>query len=374
MNKKSLKKIIISSGGTGGHFYPGLSIARQFKADGGDVLLLLSGINGQKQCQIAESFGINAISLPKMPSPNSIKNIPYFIWGLAVGFIISVVKMLSYKPNAVIGMGAFTQAPILLAAFFLRKKIFLHDGNVRIGKANRYFSKIALFLGAGFPPDNGDKIACPIENVGMPVRLEIEKYANISKEEAISKLNEMFNLDFDFNSPVILITGGSQGAQIFNEIIPQALANLQMLDLQVLHLAGKGKTQSALDIYKNVPFKYCVLEETANMELFYGAADFAICRSGGGTLSELAIFKVASLLIPYPYAAELHQDANADYFVAKNAAIKLDNDQLDANKVYEVLQQLFEDESKLNQMRSNAATLAAPQAAKVFLSAIESKI
>ena len=74
------------------------------------------------------------------------------------------------------------------------------------------------------------------------------------------------------------------------------------------------------------------------------------------------------------YAAELHQDANADYFVVNNAAIKLDNDQLDADKVYEVLQQLFEDESKLNQMRSNAATLAAPQAAKAFLCAIESKI
>ena len=199
--------------------------------------------------------------------------------------------------------------------------------------------------------------------------IEAERLLNES-----TKLNEMFNLDFDFNSPVILITGGSQGAQIFNEIIPQALANLQMLDLQVLHLAGKGKTQSALDIYKNVPFKYCVLEETSNMELFYGAADFAICRSGGGTLSELAMFKVAALLIPYPYAAELHQDANADYFVANNGAIKLDNQNLDAQKVSDVLQKLFEEEQALSQMRSNVAALAVPQAAKVFLNAIESKL
>jgi UDP-N-acetylglucosamine--N-acetylmuramyl-(pentapeptide) pyrophosphoryl-undecaprenol N-acetylglucosamine transferase len=147
-----------------------------------------------------------------------------------------------------------------------------------------------------------------------------------------------------------------------------------MLDLQVLHLAGKGKTQSALDIYKNVPFKYCVLEETSNMELFYGAADFAICRSGGGTLSELAVFKVASLLIPYPYAAELHQDANADYFVANNAAIKLDNNKLDANKVYSVLQEIFEDDQKLNQMCSNAAALAKLKAAKNFLNAIAQKL
>ena len=374
MNQKHLKKIIISSGGTGGHFYPGLSIARQFKEDGGEVLLLLSGVNSLKQCEIAESFGIDAISLPKMPSPGSIKNLLFFLWGLSAGFVISCIKMLSFRPNAVIGMGSFAQLPILLAAYFLRKKIFLHDGNVKIGKANRFLSKVAVFLGAGFPPVNGDKLACPVEHVGMPVRLEVEKFANITKEDAISKLNLKFNLDFDADNPVVLVTGGSQGAQIFNEIIPQALANLQMLDLQVLHLAGKGKTQAALDIYKNVPFKYCVLEETSNMELFYGAADFAICRSGGGTLSELAMFKVAALLIPYPYAAELHQDANADYFVANNGAIKLDNQKLDAQKVSDVLQKLFEEEQALSQMRSNVAALAVPQAAKVFLNAIESKL
>jgi UDP-N-acetylglucosamine--N-acetylmuramyl-(pentapeptide) pyrophosphoryl-undecaprenol N-acetylglucosamine transferase len=374
MNKMQLEKIIISSGGTGGHFYPGLSIARQFKDDGGQVLLLLSGTNGIKQCEIAKSFGIDAVALPKMPSPNSIKNLFSFAFGLVAGFIISLIKILSFKPNAIIGMGAFTQAPIVTAAWVLRKKIFLHDGNVKIGKANRIFSKIATFLGAGFPPVNGDKVKCPIENVGMPVRMEIEKFAQITKEEAIAKLNDKFNLDFEPEKPVVLITGGSQGAQIFNEVIPLALANLQMLDLQVLHLAGKGKTQSALDIYKNVPFKYCVLEETNNMELFYGAADFAICRSGGGTLSELAVFKVASLLIPYPYAAELHQDANADYFVANNAAIKLDNNKLDANKVYSVLQEIFEDDQKLNQMRSNAAALAKLKAAKNFLNAIAQKL
>ena len=125
-----LKRLIITCGGTGGHFYPGLSIARKFSGSG-EVKLLLSGVHGAEQKKIAENFAIKAVALPDMPHPG--KSPLRFAVGFAKGFFAAWREFKKCSPQALLGMGSFATLPVILAALFRRIPVFLHDGNARIG-------------------------------------------------------------------------------------------------------------------------------------------------------------------------------------------------------------------------------------------------
>lgn len=370
---KKLERLIISCGGTGGHFYPGLSIAREFQSQGGKVLLLLSGVNSASQAEIAGKYGIEAVELPMMPTP---KRNPFkFLSGLVRGYFQSVKMMKTFAPQAVLGMGSFAMTPVLLAA--LRKKIpvTLHDGNARIGKANRIFSRWAKLLGAGFPAVNADKCRCRVVDIGMPVRPELLKAEKLSRSEALQKLNELFGCELEADLTTILIFGGSQGAAVFNSVLPQALLECNMDSVQVLHLCGKGKKEEAELLYSRAAFPVLLLESSDKMEYFLAAADAVFCRSGGSTLAELALFGKGAFLIPYPYASEGHQQDNAEYFERNNAAKVIVNSEFTVEKACELLNaEVCADRGLIVRRGEAAAKLARPDAACDMLKEISSII
>ena len=192
-----LQRLVISCGGTGGHFFPGLSIARTFKKQGGSVLLLLSGVNAVNQVNIAASFGIDAVALPHLP--NWKRNPFGFISGAIKGFCKSFREIKRFAPQAVLGMGSFTMTPVITAGKLQRIPVALHDGNARIGRGNRIFSRFAEVLGAGFPPVNGSACHCRIVDAGMPVRPELLDAKDITRAAAVKKLNEPFCLPLKFS-------------------------------------------------------------------------------------------------------------------------------------------------------------------------------
>ncbi|MDR0931976.1 MAG: UDP-N-acetylglucosamine--N-acetylmuramyl-(pentapeptide) pyrophosphoryl-undecaprenol N-acetylglucosamine transferase, partial [Victivallales bacterium] len=322
-----LERLAITCGGTGGHFYPGLSVGRALRSQGGEVLLLLSGINSRRQKEIAESFGVPAVMLPRMPSPQGIQSAFEFAGGAFGGLCESYKQLRNFRPQALLGMGSFASMPPIWAAHLRHIPLFLHDGNARIGKANRFFSSGAKLLMTAFLPCNADKCRCDVLVTGMPLRPELEKAAGISRAEALDGLQRQFGVELDSDLPTILVFGGSQGAAIFNAMIPEALQKLQSRrEFQVLHLAGPNKLGGLKKAYGDVIFPTLLLESSDQMELFLGAADFVVSRSGGGTVAELARFGKASILIPYPYASEDHQSDNARVLSESGAAELLPNE------------------------------------------------
>lgn len=367
-----LHRLVITCGGTGGHFYPGLSTARAFQEEyGGEVLLLLSGVNSAKQRAVAEAAGIRAVELPQMPSPgHSPVRALHFLRGLLGGCRATKQELEKFRPEALLGMGSFASLPAFLAAKRLHIPCFLHDGNARIGRANRWLSRGAVLLATAFPPVNAAACRCRVITTGMPVRPELVRCAGISREEAFAGLNRQFKTHFDPARPTILIFGGSQGARIFNVTCPEALKALNRADLQVLHLAGPARLDEALAAYEGATFPRLVLPGSEKMELFLGAADLVLSRSGGSTVAELALFGRGAVLIPYPFAAEHHQCDNAEFLAAAGAALRIDNAEFTPERARELFAGFLADSAAWRERGRRAAALARPRAAEELLEEI----
>ena len=365
-----MKTLFITCGGTGGHFYPGLTIAKEFKSQGGDVLLLLSGVNAERQAVIARESGIEAEILPRMPHP--FKSPFKFLSGVTGGSGKSLRLFRTRRPDALLGMGSFASIPAVIGAKLTATPVFLHDGNARIGRANRFFSRFAKLLATGYPAVNADKTKCRTVETGMPIRQTLIEKAGLSKCEAISELNEKFSSGLDCELPTVLVFGGSQGSLVFNRCFPEAFCNISGIRFQVLHLTGKGKSEETLQLYREAKFPYLVLESSEDMHLFLSAADVAVCRSGGSSLAELALFGLPAILIPYPYAAEGHQTDNARVFSDKNAAILADMPDIDTAKAGEIISSLLNSPEKLKEMSRNMRLLAKPDASGDLLKVMDS--
>ena len=336
--------LVITCGGTGGHFYPGLSIARAQQARGGKVMLLLSGKNSGEQKKIAEKFAIPCRTLPNMPSPG-IKR-PASCWKFVKGLLGGIRQakkiMQTERPSAVLGMGSFASLPVIWAAKSLRLPIFLHDGNARIGKANRFLSRYARVLATAFPAVNADKVRCNCVVSGMPIRPEL-KQENLSKAEAVNALNSKFKSTLNSDNFTILLFGGSQGARKLNEVFGRAIKALaeKHAGIQLIQLTGAGEFETVQKFYAEPDFPLLLLPGLAEMHWAFQAADLVISRSGGSSVAEINAFGKYAAVVPYPFAAELHQDDNADYLVSLGAAEKISNSALTEELALALLERLF---------------------------------
>ncbi|MBO7329648.1 MAG: UDP-N-acetylglucosamine--N-acetylmuramyl-(pentapeptide) pyrophosphoryl-undecaprenol N-acetylglucosamine transferase [Lentisphaeria bacterium] len=366
-----LVKLAVSCGGTGGHFFPGLSIARVFQSQGGKVLLLLSGVHAESQREIAAGYGIDAVALP--PMPHYRKAPLRFISGFAGGFREAKRELKKFSPQALLGMGSFAALPVMLAARSCRIPLFIHDGNARIGKANRFFSRWAEFCGTAFPAVNDSSCRCKVATTGMPIRPELLSFTGMDKVEAIEAVNREFGTSFAADKPLFLVTGGSQGAAVFNAVLPEAFKQVGD-DFQVIHLTGKGKLADAEKGYENAGFPVKLVETTGKMAEVMAAADLVFSRSGGSTIAELALFGKASVLVPYPYAAEGHQMDNARYFESSQAAILVKNDELQIVAAKEIISDFLENREKYRKMGEKMRQLSVPDASERMIGEISGRI
>jgi UDP-N-acetylglucosamine--N-acetylmuramyl-(pentapeptide) pyrophosphoryl-undecaprenol N-acetylglucosamine transferase len=370
-DNNKLKRLAISCGGTGGHFYPGLSIARELQQQGGEAILILSGNHVASQTATAEAFGLPVLAIKS----SQIKTI-FFPFKLTIGILQAIRALNRFRPDALLAMGSFASFTAAIAAKLLGIPVFLHDGNARIGKSNRLLSYLAKHLGVAFPPINAANCHCPYSTIGMPLRLEllIEWNKQLDKSTAIELLNKKYSSSFDASKPTLLIFGGSQGAQALNEIFPQALKLLNNSKIQVIHLTGAQKFASTVEIYHETKFEKLLLESSPDMALFYRAADVVICRSGGSTVAELLLFGKFAFLIPYPYAAERHQDDNANYMASSGAAEIIYNDECTVDKATAVLSNWLTERQTLQIRGLTAQEQARPNAGKQMLEIIYNSI
>lgn len=342
--------MIISCGGTGGHFYPGLSIARECQKQNIKVRLYVAGHHSISQKEHAAGLNIAADIGKAIRLPQQKWKLPFFAIVFAWTTFTSVFYLLKHRPKAVLVMGSFASVPLGLAAAITFTPLFLHEGNTVIGRANRLLSKWTKTLFLSFPAINLRKIKCQTEEVGMPIRPELENCPQMSQEECKTKLG------LDPKKLLLLVFGGSQGAMKINNALYECLDKTSK-DFQLLHLTGQEDNSEFIKKAESSGIKHSILKSSHDMQDCLRASDLIICRAGASSLAEIAFFEKAALFIPLKIAAENHQYHNADIAQKADAGKILAEDNLNADTLAEEINNWLSDREKWHSMAANIARL-----------------
>jgi len=315
------KRVAIASGGTGGHFYPTLAIARELVARGALPALLVAGHHAREQIELASRQGLGASQVPafRLPDgPVSALAFPFRTWSAVRAARRQLREMM---PDLLLGMGSFAAVPACLAARLEGIPLVLHEGNAWMGRANRFTSRWAIEAALSLPLDEGCRVRCPTVRTGMPLRDPLVKAA------AAPDWPETFaaGAGLSRDRKTLLVFGGSQGARFINETVPQAVCGLgdAHLRLQVIHLTGTDANGPIAAAYRQAGVHAHVRRADPDIQNAYLSADLVICRAGASSLCELALFGKPAILIPLPTAAEDHQTANARVAAARGAALHM---------------------------------------------------
>ncbi len=366
----TLSRLAVSCGGTSGHFNPGLSIARELKARGGTPVLLLGGKHAEKQAQTAAEYGIPSVRIAAMPLTKNPLKLPLFFKSLFSGAAKTKAVYREYGCQALLCMGSFASFPPAVAARMCRFPLFLHDGNAKIGRANRMLGRWAKALALSFPVADVSRCRCPAVLTGMPLRPEIVNGV-LDKADAVAEINRRWNAGFSPDRPLLLVFGGSLGARTINTKvrIPADLPGAH--EIQVVRLVGPGNLEKIRPLYADSPAKELILESCGEMNLLYSAADLVICRSGGSTVSELAVYGKYAYLIPFPFAADGHQDDNARWLAAAGGASVIADADCSEAKFASLLREWLPRRDEFAERGKQSRRLAQPNAAAQVLNLIE---
>ena len=353
MNDK--RPILITAGGTGGHVYPGLAVARALIKQ--DIPVVWMGTHKGLEARVIPAAGIEMAWL----DVNGLrgKGLMTLLAApvkLVKALFQSIGIMRKHRPVAVLGMGGFVAGPGGLMASLMGIPVVIHEQNAVAGLTNKLLSKFSKKILEGFPQTFPKSATATKQNkiiaIGNPVRKEITAIA--PPEKRLAGRDSAIRL---------LIIGGSLGAQALNEIVPQALAELgENIRPKVRHQAGKGKDATTQADYKAVGVDALVTPFIEDMSEAYEWADLIICRAGALTIAEVAAAGLASILVPYPYAVDDHQTANGAYLSDNGAAILMQQTEFNKDSASKVLQSLLTDREKIVSMSIKARKLAKPTA------------
>lgn len=339
------KKIIIAGGGTGGHIFPAIAIANALKKMDPATEFLFVGAKGKMEMEKVPQAGykIEGIDIAGLNRSSLIKNIG-LLWKLIKSFFQVRRIVNDFRPDAVIGVGGYSSFPVLRFAQQKGIPTFIHESNSFAGKANIMLGKKATRIMVAeekmekfFPKEK-------IVVTGNPVRTVIAE-SHVSKEEALS----FFGLKAD--QPVVLVVGGSLGAKSINEAIEAGMATIQEAGIQLIwqtgQLFGERATQAAQgkEGIKVMPF-------IREMEMAYAAADVVVSRAGAMAIAELCVVGKPVIFVPYPFAAEDHQTANAKELEAAGAA-EMVKDETVKSTLVPALLALVKNETKRKQFIEN---------------------
>lgn len=348
--------VAIACGGTGGHLFPGLAVGEELRRCGCRVSLLISPKEVDQQA-VKFARGMEIITLPAVALQRGQRLA--FLRGCWQSWRAARKLFRSRPPGAVLAMGGFTSAPPVLAARSLGVKTFLHESNAIPGRANRWLARFVDHAFVGFPLAAPRLRTREVTVTGTPVREAFK-----AREAAACRAA----LGLDPARPVVLVTGGSQGATGLNEMILSALPQfaLRAPAWQWLHLAGPQDTEKVRSAYAQHRLKAVVHPFLAEMECALGAATVAVSRAGASSLAELAAVRVPSVLVPFPQAADDHQRQNARAFADSGAAYLLEQTSVSPDKIVSLVAELVEQASAREKMQLSLAQWHAPKAAEMI--------
>ena len=340
--------VMILAGGTGGHIFPALAVAKVLRARGVPVTWL--GADGAMETRLVPQHDIPldtiAISGVRGKGALAMLGVPLRVFK-AVRSAAAVLRQRA--PRAVVSFGGFAAAPGGMAARLQRRPLLVHEQNRAPGFTNRVLAKFARRILTGFP----GSFPAREEAVGNPVRSEIAMLPLPAQRYAVPARRLK-----------LLVLGGSQGARVLNHALPQALAALQELQIEVRHQCGEKMRDEAVRAYAEAGVAASVESFIADMAQAYSWADLVVCRAGASTLAELCAVGIGSVLVPFAAAVDDHQTKNAMYLVEHGAALLLRQDDQLATRLQQVLGELAVDPARRLAMAEAARALAKPDAAE----------
>lgn len=359
-------RVIISGGGTGGHIFPAVAIANELKRRRPDADILFVGANGRMEMtRVPEAgyriVGLNISGLQRRLTPeNLLFPLKVFQSVRKAGKLVE-----QFKPDAVVGVGGYASAPVLLAATSRAVPALIQEQNSYAGLVNKLLARRVNKICVAYEGMEQFFPADRLVLTGNPVRAEI---AGGNREEAL----RFFGLDPA--KPVLLIIGGSLGARTLNQATAAALSRLKEAGVQLLWQTGKlyfpTAEQQAAE-FKDANLH--ALEFIKRMDLAYAAADVVISRAGALSVSELCLTAKPCVLVPSPNVAEDHQTKNARALSTRDAAL-LVTDADAATQLYDVALSLLADPARRAELRRNIAPLARPAATSAIVDELEALI
>lgn len=358
-------RVIIAAGGTGGHVFPALALGEEIREQFPDAEILFIGTNRGLEERVIPAAGFNLKTIRmsgiiRSVSPSDILRNILMPFKLFFGMIQSLLILRRFKPCIVIGCGGYVTAPVVWLAAKMGVKILLQEQNSRPGRTTLFLSKYANEVHLTY--EDAKKFFKKQEKLkisGNPLRKGLQK---IDRNEAA----RFFGLHP--NNKTLLLIGGSLGAHSINMALLDIIGELvQLNDINVLWQTGKSDFDHIESNVRHERVK--ILKFIDHMSAAYSISDIVLCRAGAMTLSEITMMGLPSILVPYPYAAENHQEFNAHSLVDRNAAIMIRNSEL-KEKLKSLLFELLTSSDKLKRMRQNSFALRQPDAAKKIVNSM----
>ena len=336
------KMILITTGGTGGHIFPAYSLANYLVNKNFSVKLTTDsrGLNYLKDYK-----NLHLTKIPSSPflKGNIIKSL-FSLLTIIFSIIKSLVFLLFNRPTIIFGMGGYSSFPICIAASILRIKFIIYENNLIIGKANKFLLPFAKKIFVSYKE---------LEGIPNKYNYKVLEIGNIIREEIINANN--FNKAINrFENIKILVLGGSQGARVFAEELPQIFEKLKKSgkEITVYQQCQKKQNDQLSKIYKKANIDFEIFNFTNKIIDYYSKANLVITRSGASVLGELINIKIPFISIPLPSSADNHQYKNAEFYVKKGYGYLLEQRYV-KNKLYDLINSIFYDKSLIEKILFN---------------------
>jgi UDP-N-acetylglucosamine--N-acetylmuramyl-(pentapeptide) pyrophosphoryl-undecaprenol N-acetylglucosamine transferase len=346
------RKVVIAGGGTGGHLFPGIALAKALRKSDMTIEISFVGTKQGIESKVlpGEGFKLKTIISSGLLGTKGLKR--WVSWSkLPVGTAQSLCFLIRNRPNLVVGVGGYASAPLVFSAWLLRIPILIHEQNAFPGMANKWLGKIADKVAVSYKESKEFFSKKKVEVTGNMID---EKLCQ-PKEEFPPPLKQPFG---------ILILGGSQGAHSINMAMLEALDLLsdRKERLCITHQTGEGDYENVKKKYTEKRFSANVLSFITDMPMRYRLASLVICRSGATTLAEVTAAGKVSALIPFPYAVNNHQEHNARIIEAANAGEVILDEEISGERLAKSIKKAMDEPENLERMGNNSYRLGSRDA------------
>ena len=336
------KKIIFTTGGTGGHILPAINLMKHFQEKGYEVIIV-TDIRGCSFLTNHTKFKSYILKTDTPTNKNLLKKI-YSFFVIFYSIIKSSFILRKEKPNMIFGFGGYVSFPICFASKIFNLPLIIYENNIVPGKTNNFLSKFSkkIFTSQDIKNNFSEKFKNKISTVGSILNKNIINYSNNIEKK-------------DKNIFSILILGGSQGAEIFGKIIPKAIKMLEVegYKIEVNQQCIKSQKKELIDFYNNNNIKNNIFEFEDNILKLISSTNLAISRCGASTTSELVCTATPFIAVPLPNSIDNHQYLNAKYYENKGCCLLLEQKYFDTQNLFKLMIEIIKNETKLQNMRKN---------------------
>ena len=357
MTDRSGLPVLIAAAGTGGHVFPALAVGEELAHRGFDLHWVGTARGIEARVVPTVTYRMHRLPVAGLRGRSlSARARTLALTLYATGCALAL--MWRIRPRAVLAMGGYVSGPVGLAAWLARRRLVVHEQNAIPGFTNRVVGRLATCVLETVPGSFPARYRA--EAVGNPVRKEIARLAAETRERAPGA------------APRVLIVGGSQGAASLNRALPAALSRIAAacVPFSVCHQTGPDRVEAVAAAYRSAGVEAEVLPFIEDMAAKYREADLIVARAGAGSTAEITLAGLPALFVPYPYAVDDHQTANARALVESGAAVMFRDDALDSDDFRGALEALLTDTSRREAMAAASRRLSKPGAAAAVADAV----